>query len=59
MPACKTCHRIVEGTVCPVCHSSDLSDEWQGYIIIIDPSRSNIAKKLNIDIPGRYALKVR
>lgn len=60
MLACRMCHRIVEeGNVCPVCSSSDLSNEWQGYVIIIDPSRSNIAKKLNIDTPGKYAIKVR
>ncbi|HIH77632.1 MAG TPA: DNA-directed RNA polymerase, subunit E'' [Halobacteria archaeon] len=60
MLACRTCHRIVEsGNVCPACNSGDLSNEWQGYIIIIDPSRSSIAKKLNIDSPGKYAIKVR
>ncbi|BDC35616.1 MAG: DNA-directed RNA polymerase, subunit E'' [Candidatus Methanoliparum thermophilum] len=59
MPACKICHRIIEGNICPFCHSTDLSNEWQGYLIIIDPSRSNISKKLNIDSPGRYAIRVR
>lgn len=57
--ACRECHRIVAGTACAVCGSSSLSSDWSGYVIIIDASRSNIAKKLSVDLPGKYALKVR
>jgi DNA-directed RNA polymerase subunit E" len=57
--ACRECHRIVTGSVCPVCSSSSMSSDWSGYVVVIDASRSNIAKKLNIDLPGKYALKVR
>ena len=28
-------------------------------LIIIDPKRSEVAKRMNIDLPGKYALKVR
>jgi DNA-directed RNA polymerase subunit E" len=49
----------VSGNVCPICKSSSLSDDWSGYVIVIDPKNSAIAKRLNIDQPGRYALKVR
>ncbi|RZN70660.1 MAG: DNA-directed RNA polymerase, subunit E'' [Candidatus Methanolliviera hydrocarbonicum] len=59
MKACRTCHLLLDGSTCPICHSNDLSDDWSGYVIIIDPSRSNIAKKLNIKLPGSYALRVR
>ena len=56
---CRNCHRIVDGESCPVCKTSPLSEDWSGYVIIIDPANSEIAKKLNITEPGRYALRVR
>jgi len=57
--ACRECHRIVDGVVCPTCGSSSLSKDWSGYVVIIDPKRSVVAEKLGITLPGRYALKVR
>ena len=57
--ACRNCHAIVVGNVCPICKSSSLSDDWSGYVIVLDPKDSRIAKRLNINQPGRYALKVR
>ena len=57
--ACRECHRIVEGLVCPIYGSSSLSKDWTGYVVIIDPKESEVAKKLGITLPGRYALKVR
>ena len=32
--------------------------DWLGYVVILNPSRSEIAKKLNVEAPGNYALKV-
>ena len=43
---------------CPRNPSAQTTTDWQGYVIIIHPSRSEIAERLNIDQPGRYALKV-
>ncbi|MDM7935197.1 MAG: transcription elongation factor subunit Spt4 [Methanothrix sp.] len=57
--ACRECRRIVEGQVCPTCSSASLSKEWGGYVVIIDPKNSVIAQRLEITLPGRYALKVR
>lgn len=57
--ACENCHRIVEGDVCPVCNESSFSEEWRGYAIIINPENSQIAEKMDVDTPGRYALRVR
>ncbi|OFV68204.1 DNA-directed RNA polymerase subunit E'' [Methanosarcinales archaeon] len=59
--ACRECHRIFdrkERTTC-VCGSSSLSNDWSGFVVIIDAKRSKIAEKLNITLPGHYALKVR
>ena len=57
--ACRECHRIIEGLVCPICGSGSLSKDWSGYVVVIDPKGSIIAGKLGITLPGRYALKVR
>ncbi len=56
---CRECHRVVEGEVCTVCGSSNLSTDWTGYLVVIDPEHSEIAKRLNIKLAGKYALKVR
>jgi DNA-directed RNA polymerase subunit E" len=56
---CRQCHRVIDGEVCVVCGSSNTSEDWAGYLVVIDPKHSDIAKKMNIDLPGRYALKVR
>ncbi len=58
---CKECHRIIKGKeqVCENCKSTALTSDWSGYVIIIDPLRSQIAQRLNIKLPGAYALKVR
>ena len=38
--------------------SAPVSSDWTGYVVIMDPSRSEIANRLNIEYPGNYALKV-
>jgi len=56
---CRGCHRVVDGETCVVCGTTNLSDDWAGYLVIIDPEHSDVAKKMNISLQGRYALKVR
>jgi DNA-directed RNA polymerase subunit E" len=58
MKACKECHLLTNRDICPFC-SLPTSEYWQGYLIVIDPEKSRIAKKMNIKMPGKYALKVR
>jgi DNA-directed RNA polymerase subunit E" len=56
--ACKMCKRILEkGNICPVCRSSDTTSTFQGVVVIFDVE-SEIAKKLGITAPGKYAVKV-
>ncbi len=56
--ACKACKRIlVKGSVCPVCHSTDITTSFQGVVVIFDVE-SEIAKRLGITAPGKYAVKV-
>ncbi|MFH0861487.1 MAG: transcription elongation factor subunit Spt4 [Candidatus Altiarchaeota archaeon] len=58
MRACKLCLRISEEERCPVCHGAT-SQYWSGYLAVLDPENSQIAKKMEFKTPGQYALKVR
>jgi DNA-directed RNA polymerase subunit E" len=58
LKACKICRLISEEDKCSRCNEKT-SREWQGYLIMVNHSRSEIAKKVGIDANGKYALKVR
>ncbi len=58
--ACRNCNRIVEdASECPVCKNNDLSDSWNGLVVIYDPEDSEIADSIGISTPGRYAIRVK
>lgn len=54
---CRNCKRFTTSKECPVCKSTNLSTSWKGLVIIVNPE-SEIAKILNINEPGKYALYV-
>ncbi|MEC8763901.1 MAG: transcription elongation factor subunit Spt4 [Candidatus Thermoplasmatota archaeon] len=58
--ACGECHLVLNDGVdqCPRHPSAKVSSDWTGYVIIIQPERSEIAERLQVDQPGKYALKV-
>ncbi len=56
--ACRKCKFVTIGKVCPVCKSSDLTPDWHGIALIVDPENSHVAKTLGITEKGKYALKV-
>ncbi len=56
--ACRKCKHVTTGRVCPVCKSSDLTPDWNGIVLIVEPSNSIVAKTLGITEKGKYALKV-
>lgn len=56
---CKKCKVFVKGNECPLCHGNQFSESWQGRINIIDPNKSDIAKKLGVTSKGEYTIKVR
>lgn len=58
MNACTHCKRLTTKEVCDVCNNPT-SDNWSGLLIITDPEESELAKELNIDLPGEYCLIVR
>jgi len=55
--ACKQCKRLIIGEKCPVCGSTKLSKMWKGRVVILNPDKSEIAKKMNIKEPGEYAIR--
>ena len=57
--ACKKCNKILSKKSCPTCQNVDVSKNWKGLAIILDPDNSKIAEKLNIKNVGSYALRVR
>ena len=58
LKGCKDCQFLTELNKCPQC-GGKVSSEWRGYLVILDYTRSNIAKQMGISINGKYALKVR
>jgi len=56
---CRKCRIFVNGEVCPICGGNDFSTTWAGIAVIVDPKNSEVAKKMGINVPGKYALKVR
>lgn len=58
--ACRKCKYILseQETKCPICGGTDITEDWDGLIIILDMS-SAIAEIIGAKRPGRYAIKVR
>jgi len=56
--ACRKCKMLTTEKTCPNDGSTELSNEWSGLVIIINPDKSQVAKTLGITKAGRYALKV-
>ena len=67
LKACRDCHYLTDEAVCPNCKSTNLSTSYTGVVVVLpgrdpheDPRKSSyVAERLNIDKPGKYALKVR
>jgi len=58
--ACKLCNRIYEsGEKCPECDSKESTESFKGRVIVINPEKSEIARKLNIKKKGNFAIKTR
>ena len=56
--ACRKCKCVTIGKICPGCKSSDLTPDWRGSVLVVDPATSVVAKSLGITEKGKYALKV-
>ncbi|MEM2918017.1 MAG: transcription elongation factor subunit Spt4 [Candidatus Altiarchaeota archaeon] len=56
--ACRKCKQIFDADICPNC-KEPTTQYWSGYLAVINPEKSEIAKRMNIKIPGEYVLKIR
>jgi len=56
---CKKCRIFVEGSECPICKNANFTETWKGRINILNVEKSEIAKKVGIEVKGEYAIKVR
>ena len=58
--ACKVCNAIYEtGDKCPKCGSKESTEGFKGKIVVLDPEKSEIAKRLNLKDKGNFAIKTR
>ncbi|MCL4411376.1 DNA-directed RNA polymerase subunit E'' [Candidatus Marsarchaeota archaeon] len=58
--ACKNCRIIIShGDTCPLCGSTDLTSRWNGYVIMLNADKSDIAKKLGLKVNSVFALNVK
>ncbi len=57
--ACRKCRLLVEeGKECPGCGESAFTTFWRGYVVVMNPEESEIAKKMEIKSKGKYALRL-
>jgi DNA-directed RNA polymerase subunit E" len=57
--ACRNCKVIIsQGEKCPICGQSNMTTQWNGYVVILNVEKSDIAKKLGITVNGTYALNI-
>ena len=56
--ACRNCKCVTTAKICPSCKSTDLSPDWSGIALIVNPSTSKIAEPLGITKEGKFAIKV-
>jgi len=56
---CRNCKAILHYNVvkCPYCGSTDFSEDFSGFIIVIDSEKSQIAKEKNLK-EGMWAIKI-
>lgn len=58
--ACKICKAVYEGEdKCPSCGSKDFTETIKGKIVVTNPEKSEIARRLNIHEKGVFAIKTR
>jgi DNA-directed RNA polymerase subunit E" len=61
--ACRQCRRILDTEQeaqqnCPNCKGNQFTTFWRGFVVVVDPEKSEIARKVGIENPGKYALRL-
>ncbi len=54
---CKECGYFTDDKKCPSCGSSGFAEKHKGAVLIFDLDESEVAKKINAELSGKYALK--
>tara|TARA_Y100000310_G_C20614566_1_gene779931 strand:+ start:484 stop:645 length:162 start_codon:yes stop_codon:yes gene_type:complete len=49
---------VEDAKECPMCKGTTFTTFWRGYVVILNPEKSEIAKKMGIEVPGKYALQL-
>lgn len=58
--ACKVCKTIYDDEEkCPKCGAKESTDSYKGKIFVLNKEKSEIAKNLNLDSEGEFAIKTR
>ncbi|MBI5158716.1 hypothetical protein HY992_01210 [Candidatus Micrarchaeota archaeon] len=57
--ACKNCRFITEESTCKNCGGTELTEKWNSYVLVFDAKNSELAKKLDAKMPGKYAIKIK
>ncbi len=57
--ACTKCNRITSKKECPVCGNKKVTEKWKGTLLIFDSKNSELAKKGEINFPGKYGIEVK
>ncbi|MBN2067672.1 MAG: DNA-directed RNA polymerase, subunit E'' [Candidatus Diapherotrites archaeon] len=57
--ACRNCRMVVmDETTCPNCGGTTFTTFWRGYVVIVDPEKSEIANRMGIQRKGKFALRL-
>lgn len=57
---CKNCRIVIShGDKCPLCGSTELTSRWNGYVIMLNADKSDIAKKLGLKVNSIFALNIK
>ncbi len=61
LKACRKCKAILsaDDVKCPYCGSTDLTDDWDGMVIVISEESEVLKLVEGIDKPGKYAIQIR
>ena len=58
--ACKICKTVyIDEDKCPNCGSKEFTETYKGKIFVMNAKESEIAKNLNIETSGEFAIKTR
>ncbi|MEW6528503.1 MAG: transcription elongation factor subunit Spt4 [Candidatus Micrarchaeota archaeon] len=60
MYACRNCKMILnDEKTCPKCQGTDFTEKYSGEMIIFNTEKSEIAKIAEINVPGKFAVKIK